>query len=176
MSTTFTQAPRTEQNEGDLAFYFIVEGDNSAQEDELWSIASRIRDALTAEISLAVGKILGPQCYLRAIDIRRGSVTFWIFVGGAYTLISQYSDFAKSVREFTLYVQRLLKNMFSGTTRGFSIMGGYTAVAALQPHGERKPFLSREFITPLLVIYLILSHAALLTVLLRFLLRTTAGH
>lgn len=166
MATTFFGTKQVPPGEEEIAFFFIATT-QSGNDEPLLAIAQDGKQLLSDAISQFVPSILGSAFRLRKVEVRRGSVEFWVFVAGGFTLISHYSNFVRSLELFVSQVQSLLREFFS--TRGVPnvvITGDWTSLTS-KPKRFRSFHISQELITLLLVLYLIASHAVLLGLVVR---------
>jgi hypothetical protein len=127
---------------------------------------------LSREISVQVSA-LAPWFRFQEIEIRRGSVEFWVYLAGGFTLISQYDDFVRSLEVLVKQIQAMLHTVFSGRFPGISIAGGWTPVRPKRRRLAPSRILQepRDLITLLMASYLILSHGFMLAVLVRIALK-----
>jgi hypothetical protein len=171
MSTTFLRPQKAARDEEELALYFIVRAERDEDDERLFAVAKDLQQTLSDRISGMVPAVLGSLFRMRKVEIRRGSVEFWVFVAGGFTLISQYADFVRSLELLLSQIQNLLYNFFLNQGVPVLVTGGWTQASAKRPSRLASFRISPELITLLLVSYLIASHAVLLMVLVRIALK-----
>jgi len=172
MSTTFFPSGQAARDEEELALYFFVRTQRDEDDERLFAIAKQAQQLLSDRISGMVPAILGTLFRLRKVEVRRGTVEFWVYVVGGFTLISQYSDFVRSLELLVSQIQNLLHEFFlvQGVPE-IIVTGGWTSTSAKRRSRFASFRISQELTTLLLVSYLIASHAVLLVVLVRIALR-----
>jgi len=167
--------PRDEEK---LTLFFTINVQRDAPEqvddERLFFILRDAESILGEEISRMVPAILGSVFRLEKVEVRRGSVTFWVVVAGAFTLFSQYADFVRSLELLHSQISHLIHEFLARQGILVTVTGGWTPLSG---RGSRPgfPFLrsSPEFVSLLLVLYLIVSHAVLLFVFIQYLWRTS---
>lgn len=168
MSTTARPLHEAAPDEEQLELFFIVKPQNSEDELLLFRSLQEVRSLLGEEIAGLVPTLLGPLFRLEKIDVRRGSVVFLVYIAGAFTLISQYDDFVRSLGRLRDEIQAIL---YRALTR-FSGVNITSGLKPLKPRRRRFPSFpifhdSKDLITLLMASYLILSHGFMLVVLVR---------
>ena len=153
---------------------------NTNDEDsELLGYARELHRKLEAEIDLQVQQTLGPEFEVLNVEINRGSITLLIAVGAVGTFymgFSRYEGFVKSVNLLVSQLRGLLQRFFGqapgGATRPpVSVTGswqpGPVVIAANQTLDASSGIDSCQIV----LAYLLLSHAALLGVLIWLVIR-----
>ena len=161
------QLPKGARNEEKLSLYFIVQTE-TVDDERIYNLLHEAESELAAEISSRVSAILGSLFRVERVEVRRGSVELWVVVAGGFTLISQYKDFVRSLELLHSQIANLIRDFLAHHNIYVTIAGGWTPVSGIR--GRRFGFglssfrITPEFILLLLVLYLIVSHAVLLSV------------
>jgi hypothetical protein len=141
-------------------------------EDEfLWEITRKESFRLREEMADAVHKHMGPEFDIRSMSFARGSVEILVVIGTLYYAVSRYKNFVESIELLVAQLKRVVTGFFDQRTSPVSVQGNWTPGPGLV---QAAPRLSGGLIgeSPGLVVwYLVLSHAAMLAVLLWLLVR-----
>ncbi len=166
-------AHETTSGEEEIAIFFSILTQKAEDEELLFVQVKQLQQTLSDEISSMVSALLGPLFRLQKIEIRRGSVEFWVYVAGGFTLISHYVHFVHSLELLAKQIQELLSSILS-MFLGVRITGGWWTPVRPKPR-RFAPFhqilQNPNLIILLMASYLILSHAFMLAVLVRILLK-----
>lgn len=149
--------------------------DNVEADRYLRSIAEEQRGTLQWEVSELVYKTLGMEFQLRSLSFEHGSLTILLIVGTTYYAISRYKNFVESIQLFVRQLTQLLSSFFGGRQQrpvlvSTSWSPGPGLVEA-QTEQLRAPYAAAGW----LLIYLVLSHAVMLG-LIMWLLVTRIAH
>lgn len=144
---------------------------NTNDEDsELFGYARELRQKLEAEIDLQVQRTLGPEFEVLSVEINRGSITLLIVLGAVGTLymgFSRYEGFIKSVNLLVSQIKGLLQRFFGQTaSRPLSVTGSWEPGPVITEANRAFDISSGIDSCQVVLVYLLLSHAALLGVLL----------
>jgi hypothetical protein len=166
--------PRDEEK---LTLFFTISVPQDAPEqvddERLFFILREGESILGEEISRMVPAILGSIFRLEKVEVHRGSVTFWVVVAGAFTLLSQYADFVRSLELLHSQISNLIREFLAHQGISVTVTGGWTPLSGVRGRFSFPSLRSSpEFITLLLVLYLVVSHAVLLSVFIRYVWRT----
>ena len=151
--------------------------DDRYDEKSSWLCAKERHQALEKEIEQQVKETLGPDFEVIRVDIRQGSVTLWIVIGAVGTFFmgfSRYESFIKSVNLLVDHLKGLLRRFFSDVPGGGPTV---SATGSWQPApvitAANQVFTSSSGLDSgmIMLIYLMLSHAAMTTILLWLLVR-----
>jgi hypothetical protein len=141
--------------------------------DRLWSIASHDSYRLREEIAAAVHEHMGPEFDVRSMSFARGSLELLVVVGTLYYAVSRYKNFVESIELLIAQLKRVTAGFF-GPPRMLgpvSVQGSWTPGPGLVQAAPRMFDALMGECSGLVVWYLVLSHAAMLAVLLWLLAR-----
>jgi hypothetical protein len=143
----------------DVGFVFTIET-RSDNDDKAWQLAQEFKKHIHDAVVTAIeANFRGAS--LGRFEIGRGSINIIVEVLGAYTLISHYDDFIKSLDTFARQVEEFLRTLFE-LFPGMTVISGYSF---MPPKTEKRSglpnFLSwnRDVLLFMVVGYLIISHA-----------------
>jgi hypothetical protein len=132
---------------------------------------------VSAKVVDEMNQVLAKGSYkmeVRNITVRRGSIEFWVTIGTIYYVVSNYKQFVEGielmVRQLRDIVYRLVSLREPTVRVTYSWYNG-PALEEIRARGSEATGLSRE---DLPMVYLIISHAALLFTLLWILLTRVA--
>jgi hypothetical protein len=152
---------------GDVFFLrFVVSASEEKQSDErLWSFLHEMRHELESDIKEAIEKFLSPEFEVRSITFHGGSIEILVVIGTAYYVISRYKNFIESVELLLSHLKRIIHRFFGRLwPQPISVYGTWSPGPALvRAETLYSSYGSMDAIR-ILLWYLILSHAALLTV------------
>ena len=156
-----------------LVIRLTVETAEPEPDDRLWSIASHDSHRLREEIGAAVHAHMGPEFDVRSMSFARGSLELLVVVGTLYYAVSRYKNFVESIELLIAQLKRVT-SVFFGPPRMLgpvSVQGSWTPGPGLVQAAPRvfEALLGES--SGLAVWYLVLSHAAMLAVLLWLLVR-----
>ena len=159
--------------------HFTVTSDNENFDDDLLGYARERRKQLEAEINTQVLATLGSQFAVQSIDLHEGSIEIFVAltaVGTFFMGFSRYESFIKSVNLLISQVSGLLQKFF-GQLPGTATMAPVSVTGSWQP-GSTVTSANQELRDSsgietyhIVLGYLLLSHAALLSVLLWLVIR-----
>jgi hypothetical protein len=161
---------RTLALSGDVAylrFTMTWAGESWQNENRAWEFLQKTKPQLDDQIKEAVRKQLGTEFEVRSTVVLRASIEIIVIIGTTYYAISKYKNFMDSME--------LLKSQLKGLIRRFVDPDGLepmTISDSLTPgptlarmDGGLQSAALNDPTTIILLLYLILSHAALLTLL-----------
>lgn len=145
---------------------FKVTSSDPNFDSELFDILTGGREKeLAAEIRELTEKTLGPEFEVRSISYRRGSVEIIAIVGVAFYAVSRYKNFVESLdllySQLKSSIQRFASARLPGPTK---VDGSWSPGPALVLAESRLGGVNSLDITSILLWYLIVSHAALMTI------------
>ncbi len=130
------------------------------EEENVFRFLQEEGSLLFSQIESAARRILGPQFEVRRFEYRRGTIKIWVVLFAAYVAISRYKSFIESLELFASQVRDLVRR-FLGNRASVDVNWFLGPALAASKAGAEIP---ETF--PLLtaaIAYLILSHAALVT-------------
>ncbi len=144
------------------------------EDNRLFGYAMELRQKLQAEIDLQVQRTLGPEFEVLNVEIGRGSITLLIVLGAVGTLymgFSRYDGFIKSMNLLVSQIKGLLQRFFGqapliGTPLPLSVTGSWEPGPVVTEANRAFDTSSGIDSCQVVLVYLLLSHAALLGVLL----------
>jgi hypothetical protein len=144
----------------------IQEGDEAF----LYRVAQERHEQLESEIRRQVEKMLGSDVEVLRVRIEKGSVEILVWLGMAVTIFmtfSRYESFVKSVNLLVSQIKNLLRRFFESASPAapgidFTVTGSWEPSQTVLMAQERLSASSSLDYSPFLLAYLILSHAALL--------------
>lgn len=157
-----------------LVVRLTVETGREEGDQILWDITRKESFRLRDEMADAVHKHMGPEFDVRSMSFARGSVELLVVIGTLYYAVSRYKNFVESIELLVAQLKRVVTGFFDqrlGPSSLISVQGNWTPGPGL---AQAAPRLSGGLIgeSPGLVVwYLVLSHAAMLAVLLWLLVR-----
>lgn len=151
----------------------VAWAESSQGEDPLWDIARQDSYRLRERVSSAVHEHMGPEFDVRSMSYSRGSLEVIVVIGTLYYAVSRYKSFVESVELMVAQLRNILASFFERRMPGpVSVQGSWSPGPALA-QGTPGIFAGIGGEGPALVVwYLVLSHAAMLAVLLWLILRT----
>lgn len=157
---------------GDIVLLRItVESGNEREDDPLWSMAREANYELREQISFAVHRYLGPEFEIRNISFTRGSLGILVVIGTVFYAVSRYKSFLDSLALLMAQLQRLITIFFNQRMQiPVSVRTDWSPGPALVVALQRTSA-SPHDISQLVIWYLIVSHGAMLAVLLWLLTR-----
>ncbi|MBI5473547.1 MAG: hypothetical protein HY961_14505 [Ignavibacteriae bacterium] len=148
-----------------VSIRFTIDFRNGREVDqEVWNFLQETRGELESDTKQAVEKILGPEFEVRSISFRRGSIEIIIIIGTVYYAISRYKNFIESIEMLVSQLKSLFQRFFGRFgPQPLSVHGTWSPGPAL---ARAETIMSYGAIdgTMILLWYIILSHAALLSV------------
>jgi hypothetical protein len=126
------------------------------------------REQLEAEVSDAVRRDLGREFKVEEIVVQRGSVEILVFIATAYYAASHYKDFIESVHLLVLHLRLLITRLLPRRSSQDVWVDASWVPSPLLAELERSQLVApaRWDINGALLLYLVLSNAALLAFLL----------
>lgn len=169
--------PRTVQISGDVA-YFSVQIAFLDQKDELmaWERIHELEVEMRHEFDRVARDVLGREFRVRSMTIGRGSIEVIIVlaaVGSFYMGFSRYKNFMESLDLLRSQIQSILRRFMPNSD---SVSATWIPSPALVSVAENSTPLALQWYTShqiqmILLIYFIVSHAAILAVLVWLLIR-----
>lgn len=155
--------------------HFTVTSDNENFDDDLLGYAREKRKQLEGEINAQVLATLGSEFAVQSIELHEGSIEIFVAltaVGTFFMGFSRYESFIKSVNLLISQISGLLRKLFGqlpGTPVAVtgSWQPGSTVTAANQELRDSSGIETYDIVLG----YLLLSHAALLSILLWLVIR-----
>lgn len=140
------------------------------RDDELWGFVREVRGDLTEEIGLAVRQVLGEGFTASNVSVRRGSVEILVTIAAGYYAVSRYKNFVESLQLLAVQLEHIVRAFLpphlrhQGTVSSSWAVGPavFATIARTSSTGGYQP--------SALLAYLLLSHAALLGVIIYMLL------
>jgi hypothetical protein len=155
-----------------LVVRLIVQAEGAEGDEEMWNIIRREGYQLREDMASAVHEHMGPEFDIRSMSFARGSLEILVVIGTLYYGVSRYKNFIESIELSVAQLKRVVSAFFDRRMRGpLSVQGNWAPGPGLV---QAAPRLSGGMIgeSPGLVVwYLVLSHAAMLAVLLWLLVR-----
>lgn len=154
-----------------LSMRFLVSiPDEREFNGKLWMFLQETRSELEAETKKAVQQTLGPEFEVRDISFKRGSIEVLLVIGTVYYAISRYKNFIESIEMLVSHLRRIFTRFFErwGPMPVY-VSGNWTPGPALVRVETMMTYRHFDGNT-ILLWYVLLSHAALLGVLIWMLL------
>jgi hypothetical protein len=148
-------------------------------DNDLFGYAREMHRQLEVDIDDAVQQTLGPEFEVRDVEVEKGSITVFVVLGTVGTLFlgfSRYESFIKSVNLLLSQLKGLLQRFFGqapggGTRPPVSVTGSWqpepVVTSAYQAFSASTGIDSSQ----IMLAYLLLSHAALMGVLVWLIIR-----
>ena len=145
---------------------FLVTASDPEIDDDLFGIfAARRPKELEARIRELTERTLGPEFELRSVSYRRGSVEIVAIIGVAFYAVSRYKNFVESLELLYSQLKIAIQSFSDSNVRGpTTVLGSWSPGPALVLAANRLGGTSSLETTSILLWYLILSHAALMTI------------
>lgn len=149
------------------------------EDDYLYGMTLEMRQRLRHEIQEQVRSTLGLEFQVQSFEIRKGSVTLVFAVSTVFAFymgFSRYESFIKSanllVSQLKGIVQRILGQSTNARLGNLVVEGTWAPLTPItEAHNELSPAPKRFDNCTLLLLYLVTTHAALLSVLIWLLFR-----
>jgi hypothetical protein len=143
-------------------------GEESENNDTLWTIAHREAYRLREDMAATVHEHLGPEFDVRSMSYARGSLEILVVVGTLYYAVSRYKSFVESIELCVAQLRRIVIAFFERRMpTPISVRGTWTPGPGLVQSNAGRLDMGDNGVV---VWYLVLSHAAMLTVILWLLL------
>lgn len=150
-----------------LLVRLVVQAEEPEGDGTLWVIAQRESYRLREEIAAAVHQHMGPEFDVRSMSFALGSLEILVVVGTLYYAVSRYKNFVESIELSVSQLKRVVSAFFGQRMPGpVPVQGSWSPGPGFV---QAAPGLSGRLMgesSSLIVWYLILSHAAMLAVLL----------
>lgn len=148
---------------GDVAYFRCVM--TTSNDDEVYGQITESVYKFQDSIDTLAREILGPEFEVRRVRVVRGSITILFALGTTYYVISKYKNFVESLELFKTQLATLMRRMLG--PRNVEINVDWVPGPALSGIADvRRPIWLSENANLILLAYLIISHAALLIVVL----------
>lgn len=138
---------------------------------ELWLFLQEFRDELESQTKQTVRHYLGDEFEVRDISYHHGSLEILIVIGTGYYVISRYKNFVESIELLALQLKKLLTHFFyrhkPTPLKVFATWIPGPALVNVDMQFNQSPMESSS----ILLWYLVLSHAILLSVMIWMLVR-----
>jgi hypothetical protein len=155
-----------------LLVRLIVQAEGLEGDETMWRIISQEGYELRERMAASVHEHVGPEFDIRSMSFARGSLEILVVIGTLYYGVSRYKNFVESIELSVAQLKRVVSAFFDRRMPSpVSVQGNWTPGPGLV---QATPRLSGGIIgdSPGLVVwYLVLSHAAMLAVLLWLLVR-----
>jgi hypothetical protein len=145
-------------------------GRDDEEDDFLYGQALEMQQKLRREIEEQVHETLGPEFQVQSLDIRKGSVTFLIAISAAYAFymsFSRYESFVKSANLLTVQLKGIVQRIFgqNGNAPGnLDVQGTWVPLSPItDAHTVLSPTPKGWDNCRLLLLYILVSHALLLS-------------
>jgi len=144
---------------GDVAYFRVVM--TGKEEEQMFRNMVEIRKEIQRNMSRLAKETVGPEFEITNMTVGRGSVELLITLGATYVVISRYKNFIESLNLFRRQLETIIRDYgpFAEVNATWSPAPALAVAQAGSPSFE-----SQSLTQVLLLAYLILSHAALLTV------------
>ena len=162
---------------GDIAYLRFVmtwQNEDWQRENKAWELLRETKPLLDDQIRETVRKQMGAEFSVRDVVLVRGSIEVVVIIGTVYYVTSKYKNFIESIG--------LLKSQLKGLIRGhvdpqsiepITMTDTWVPGPALASSGIGARRIASDDLTKILLLsYLILSHAALLTLLIWLIVRS----
>lgn len=142
-----------------------------------WAILIERETSLREEFGGIIRRTLGPEFHMRAMTVGRGSIELLVLVGTAYYVVSRYKNFVESIELMVAQMRSLAASDLGlpGTAASASwtplppLLSATSSPAPPSTPGYLPSALSR---IDLLIWYLVFTNAAMLSVLIWFLIQS----
>ena len=145
---------------------FITSLNKEIDDDLYFMFNEKIQYKLKSEVEDILKKILGDQFEVRRLTVVRGSVEVLILIGTTYYAVSRYKNFIESINLLTSQIKSLFSKIASQNQPSTSIevTGDWSPSPALINAEVASSRVTSNPILLIMLLYIILSHAAMLTV------------
>ncbi len=149
------------------------------EDDKLLGYARELHRELESEIDLQVQQTLGPEFEVLNVEINRGSITLLIALGAVGTFymgFSRYESFVKSANLLVSQLKGLVQRFFGQAPGGgirlpLSVTGSWQPSAVIAEANRTFDASSGIDSCQVVLAYLLLSHAAMMGVLIWLVIR-----
>ena len=156
-----------------LVVRLTVEALDPEGDQFLWNAVRERSYRMREEITNAVHEYMGPEFDVRSMSFARGSVEMLVVIGTLYYAVSRYKSFVESIELLAAQLKRVVTNFFGGIgPAAVSVRATWSPGPGLAQAVPRLLSGAMGASPGVVVGYLILSHAAMLAVLLWLLVRT----
>ena len=143
---------------------------------EFWNLAREQEGRLRNEILLLLHERLGPEFDIRSMSFARGSLTLLLVVGTVYYAVSRYKNFVESVELFVSQLRQLVCKFFGAPFQwDVSVSAVWAPGPGLVESRTADQLSSTQGSQGTMLWYLILTHAAMLGVIIWLLLKKLSG-
>jgi hypothetical protein len=171
-------AKRTMEVSGIVGYLQIVASDNfDDRENSLYRHALEMRGELVAVANKQVMETLGPEFEVLNLEIRPGSANIWIIisaVGSVLMTFSRYESFIKSLNLLLSQLSNVVSRILGRQPRpggGISVRSAWQPGPAITTANQLLSLSSGSDGCSSLIAYHVLSHAALMAVMIWLLVR-----
>ena len=135
-------------------------------DDRLYEFMLQLRPEYEDEVRRVVGEHLGKEFEVRSVDFIPGSAEVLMVIRTAYYAVANYDSFIKSVELLASHLRGLLARILRGFgPRPVTVSGNWVSGPALVRAEQAVHRWETFDPSSLLLLYLILSHAGLIAVL-----------
>lgn len=155
-----------------LVVRLTVQAEGTESDEILWAIASKEAYRLREEMAAAVHQHMGTEFDIRSMSFARGSLELLVVIGTLYYAVSRYKNFVESIELLVAQLKRVVSAFFDRRMQSaVSVQGNWTPGPGLVQAAPRLSGGMPGESSGLVLWYLVLSHAAMLAVLLWLLVR-----
>lgn len=154
--------PRTIQ--GDVCFVRLTvhSRDGEPFEERPWRVLDNSNLRLREEIAAVVRENMGSAFEVRALTVGRGSIEIVVLIGTVYYAISRYKNFVESIELMLKQLKEVVKHFFERSApMSVTVSASWTPAGGLIAAAPVASARSNPALW-----YLIVSHAAMLAVIL----------
>jgi hypothetical protein len=169
---------KTVELTGVIGYLQVVASDNfDDRENSLYRHALEMRGELVVAANKQVLETLGPEFEVLNVEVRPGSAIIWIVIGSVGTVFmtfSRYESFVKSVNLLLSQLSNVMSRILGRQPRpggGISVRSAWQPGPAITTANQLLNFSSSSDGCSYLIAYLVLSHAALMAVMIWLLVR-----
>jgi len=150
---------------------FITSVDEQIDE-RLFYHFREIQPKLKIQVEEIVKKRLGEQFEVRRLRLERGSVEVLILIGTTYYAVSRYKNFVESIDLLTSQLKSLFSRLASAESPApIEVTGDWSPSPSLTSAEVASSRVTSNPILLIMLLYIILSHAAMLAVIIYQLLK-----
>jgi hypothetical protein len=149
------------------SFRIHIRSTESKADGELFQLFREYRSSLRDDVEARVKKEMGEQFEVRKFDVEPGSVEVILVIGTAYVVVSRYKNFIESINLLLSQLKSMFSNFAVAHSRApIEVAGNWSPGAALVniEATSSKPSYDYNIVLLILLFYFVLSHAALLSV------------
>lgn len=164
---------------GDVCLVHIsIQSTDDSIDLQPWAIFADRESLLREEFVGIIRHTLGPEFHMRAMTVGRGSIELLVLVGTAYYAVSRYKNFVESIELMVDQMRNLADRLLARQSRA-TASASWTPLPPLLGASRFPSLPSASEVAPLalsrldlLTWYLVLTNAAMLSVLVWFLIQS----